>query len=72
MAKVYFIDTGNMHFMPLGEMHVPCINEIYLGLEPCLINPGENPEMVIGLINFFSVTLQAVYCLPSAVTLLNC
>jgi len=29
--------------MPFGhEMHVPCINKIYMGPEPCLINPGEN------------------------------
>jgi len=35
-AKAYFIDTESMHFMPLGhEMHVPCINEIYLGQETC-------------------------------------
>ena len=31
-AKVYFTDTGNMHFMPLGyAMHVPNVCEIYLG-----------------------------------------
>jgi len=36
-AKVYFIDTRKMHFMPLGhEMHVPCINEIYLGQGTCI------------------------------------
>jgi len=29
LAKVYCLDAGNMH----QKMHVPCINEIYLGLE---------------------------------------
>jgi len=32
---------------PFGhEMHVPSINEIYLGFGPCLLNFGENLEVV--------------------------
>jgi len=44
MTKVYFIDTGNTHCMSQGHvMHVPSINEIYLGSGPCIIKPVENP-----------------------------
>ena len=46
MAKVYFIDTGNMNCMTLGHaIHVPSINEIYLGSGPCIINAVENPDL---------------------------
>jgi hypothetical protein len=31
-AKVYFIDTGNINYMTIGNtIYIPSINEIYLG-----------------------------------------
>jgi hypothetical protein len=48
MAKVYFIDTENMNCMTYGHaIHVPSINEIYLGPGPCIINAGENTVMLL-------------------------
>jgi len=42
LAKVYLIDTEKRPFMQSQKRHVPCINEIYLFHEACIIDPGEN------------------------------
>jgi hypothetical protein len=40
-AKVYFIDIRNMNCMTY-TIHVPSINEVYIGHGTSMLNPGEN------------------------------
>jgi hypothetical protein len=48
MAKIYFIDTGNMNCMIYDHaIHVPSINEIYLGSGPCIFNAGDRTDVYI-------------------------
>jgi len=42
MAKVYCLDTGNMHSVQSHKMHFSGIIDIYLCHKKCVIIPGEN------------------------------
>ena len=46
--------------MTLGHaIHVPSINEIYLGSGPCIINAVENPEFSQQYIKYYLISFQS-------------